>query len=76
MAPSPSGQKPEHLTVVVKGAPVNRTVRAITALIRVVKLKARGDVPPTVAPYLCGASLYAAIKKNGKLRPIADGNLL
>ena len=34
-----------------------------------------GKVPATVAPFLCGARLHAAIKKDGGLRPIAVGNL-
>ena len=34
-----------------------------------------GKVPPSVAPYLCGARLHAAIKKDGGLRPIAVGKL-
>ena len=35
-----------------------------------------GGVPEEVAPYLAGARLHAAIKKDGGLRPIAVGNLL
>ena len=34
-----------------------------------------GQVPPEVAPYLCGARLYAGKKKDGGIRPIAVGNL-
>ena len=75
-APGPSGQRPEHLKVVLKDAPANRTVKSISALSKVVNLMARGEVPPQVAPYLCGARLHAAIKKDGGLRPIAVGNLL
>ena len=60
----------------MKGAPANRAVRAGAALTRVVNLMAAGRVPEEVAPYLCGARLHAAKKKDGGLRPIAVGNLL
>ena len=62
--------------MVLKDSPANRTVKAISALSRVVNLMARGEVPPTVAPFLCGARLHAVIKKDGGLRPIAISNLL
>ena len=35
-----------------------------------------GKVPEVVAPYLCGARLHAAKKKDDGIRPIAVGNLL
>ena len=37
---------------------------------------AEGKVPEEVAPYLCGARLHAAAKKDGGIRPIAVGNIL
>ena len=49
--------RPEHLSVVLKGAPVNRTDRAGAALTRVVNLMTRGEVPEAVSPFLCGARL-------------------
>jgi hypothetical protein len=75
-APSPSGLRPEHLQVTIKGAPANRTVQAIGALTWVVNLMAKGEVPEDVAPYLCGTMLHAAITKYGGLRLIAVGNML
>ena len=74
-APGTSGQRPEHLRVVLKDAPANRTVKAISALSRVVNLMARGEVPPTVAPFLCGARLPApkAHLKVGRLNTGAEG---
>ena len=36
----------------------------------------KGKVPASVSPFLCGARLHAANKKDGGLRPIAVGNLL
>jgi hypothetical protein len=35
-----------------------------------------GKVPAQVAPYPCGAGLFAAVKKDGSLRPIAVGEIL
>ena len=37
---------------------------------------AGGGVPEDVAPFLAGARLHAALKKDGGIRPIAIGNLL
>ena len=75
-APGPSGLRPEHLNVTLKMAPANRTDRAGAALPRLVNIMAKGEVPEEVAPYLCGARLHGALKKDGGLRPIAVGNLL
>ena len=34
-----------------------------------------GKLPASVTPYICGARLHAANKRDGGLRPIAVGNL-
>ena len=75
-APGPSGLRPEHLMVVLKAAPPNRFGRAETQLTRVVNTMVKGKVPAYVSPFLCGARLHAANKKDGGLRPVAVGNLL
>ena len=54
-APGPSGLRPEHLSVVLKGAPANRTDKAGAALTRLVNLMVRGEVPEEVASFLFGA---------------------
>ena len=36
---------------------------------------AKGEVPSTIDPFICGARLHAGIKKDGSLRPIAVGNM-
>ena len=41
-----------------------------------VNLLCAGRAPPTILPYLCGATLLACNKKNGGLRPIAVGEVL
>ena len=35
-----------------------------------------GEVPTSVAPYLCGARLHGANKKDGGIRPLAAGEIL
>ena len=75
-AAGPSGLRPEHLLITVKSAPPNRSERTLTQLTRAVNVMASGKVPPQVSPFLCGARLHAAIKKDGGLRPIAVGNML
>ena len=73
-APGPSGLRPEHLKLAFK-APPARKQKALESLTRFVNAMLKGEVPGSVAPYLCGAKLHAANKKDGGLRPIAVGNL-
>ena len=73
-APGPSGLRPEHVKAALK-APPNRSDKALAGLTKLVNGMLAGKVPATVAPYLCGARLHAAMKKDGGLRPIAVGNL-
>ena len=50
--------------------------QAISAVLDVVNLLARGEAPTSIAPYLCGAILLALKKKDGGIRPIAVGEIL
>ena len=75
-AAGPSGLRPEHLQVAMKCTPSSVANKAQTALTKLVNAMAKGQVPSRVAPYLCGARLHAARKKDETLRPIAVGNLL
>ena len=50
--------------------------QAISAVLDVVNLFARGEAPTSIAPYLCGASLLALKKKDDGIRPIAVGEIL
>ena len=75
-AAGPSGLRPEHLMIMLKSSPANRVAKAETQLTRLVNCMAKGAVPDTVSPFLCGARLIAANKKSGGLRPIAIGNIL
>ena len=74
-APGPTGLRPEHLRVALQAAP-GRKDRALKSLTEVLNVMVGGGVPQEVAPYLAGARLHAALKKDGGLRPIAVGNLL
>ena len=75
-AAGPSGLRPEHLQVALKCTPATLAERAQSALLKLVLVLAKGKLPPTVAPFFCGARLHAATKKDQSLRPIAVGNLL
>ena len=74
--PGPSGLRAEHLKVVVKLAPGNRTEKGLEALTKLVNCLAAGDLTEEAAPYFCGARLYAGNKKSGGIRPIAVGDVL
>ena len=54
-----------------KASPGTTADRALQALTKLVNAMAAGNVP-----YLCGARLHAAKKKDFTIRPIAVGNLL
>ena len=75
-AAGPSGMRPEHFAVVLKGPPVNLAGKAQGVLTKLVNAMAAGKVPQAVSPFLCGARLHAGKKKDGGLRPIAVGNLI
>ena len=49
---------------------------ALCALTKLVNIMAAGKLPKEVAPFLCGANLFAAIKKTGGMRPVAVGGVL
>lgn len=74
--PGPSGLRPEHLQVITKSAAPNRSDKFGDSLTKLVNTCTAGKVPVQVAPYLAGAKLFAANKKDGGKRPIAPGNLI
>ena len=49
---------------------------ALQGLVGVVNLLCAGCAPPSISPFLCGATLLACRKKGGGLRPIAIGEVL
>ena len=74
-APGPSGLRPEHVKSTLQAAPGRRD-KALQSLTRLVNVMVKGEVPTEIAPFLSGARLHAANKKDGGIRPIAIGNLL
>ena len=60
--------RPAHFKEVVTS---DRGNSLLSVLTRVVKAFAAGRVPDTLAPYLAGGNLFAAVKKQGGHRPIA-----
>ena len=72
-APGPSALRPSHLREAVRCPSLDQADRLLAALTNVVNLLAAGQAPPTINPFLCGASLLASRKKSGGHRPIAVG---
>ena len=66
----PSGLRPEHLKAALVPGLRDEILRHMTLL---VNLLARGEAPPEIQQWLCGASLTALPKPSGGLRPIAVG---
>ena len=75
-APGPDGLRAEHLKVLRKNNVPNREDKVIGSITDLVNCMAAGKVPDVVAPFLCGATLHAGLKKDGGIRPIAVGNIL
>ena len=48
----------------------------LSTMTRLINFLAAGKAPPTIAAYLCGGNLFAALKKNGGHRPIAVGETI
>ncbi len=72
-APGPSGMRAQHLL----DALVPGDEDALSEhLSRLVTWLAAGSAPSTAAPHLAGARLIALLKPDGRLRPIAVGEVL
>ena len=65
-----SGLRPSHVRDAL------RPDLLLRLLSEVVSLLLRGEVPESVRPYICGASIMALRKPNGSLRPIAIGETI
>ena len=74
-APGPSGLRVNHLKETVFCPSPDRSNHVLFRLTKFINLLCGGNVPPTVTPHLCGASLFPC-KKDGGLRPIAVGEVL
>ena len=75
-APGLDGMRAEHLMQAVGNINNARQSKVLGTLTRLVNVMMKGQIPDSVAPYLCGGRLHAALKKGGGIRPIAVGNLL
>ena len=69
----PSGLKPLHVQDVANTSSRDELLEHLTSLVNIV---ARGDAPPSLAPYLAGAGLTALPKKDDDIRPVAVGETL
>eukprot|EP00973_Karenia_brevis_P025856 3567929-Karenia_brevis.AAC.1 len=72
-APGPTGMRIQHLLDALSPGYKSTLLEQLAAL---VTLLARGAAPDELAPYLAGAKLFAASKKDGGVRPIAVGEAL
>ena len=72
-APGPSGLRAEHLKKMISSPDPSSGGRVLAAITRFVNVLAAGNMPSVVAPYLCGANLFAILKKDGGFRPVAVG---
>ena len=70
-APGPSGLKAEHLKKMISSPDPSSGGRVLAAITRYVNALAARNMPSTVAPFLCGANLFAILKKDGGFRPVA-----
>ena len=69
----PSGLKPLHAQDVANTSSRDELLEHLTALVNIL---ARGDAPPSIAPFLAGAGLTALPKKDEDIRPVAVGETL
>jgi hypothetical protein len=72
-APGPTGLRAEHLKLILGSGSPNTRNKAADGLRELVNAMAAGGVPEDIAPFLAGATLFAAKKKGGGVRPIAVG---
>ena len=75
-APGPSSLRANHLKEAVFCPSPTQSEFALKGLVGVVNLLVAGRAPSCIIPFLCGASLLACQKKDGRLRPIAIGEVL
>ena len=75
-APGPDGMRPEHLKEALAAVAQNRSGRFQSAIVALVNFLSSGGLPDEVAPYMGGANMFAAKKKDGGYRPIAVGNTI
>ena len=67
---------PEHLLHAVNCAASDQSKQAITSITKLVNLASRGQLPVSVAPVFCSASLTVLKELKGGVCPIAVGEVL
>ena len=72
-AGGPSGTRAAHIREAIGS---DRGGSLLTTMTTVINNLAAGKVPSEVSPFLCGANLFAALKKSGGHRPVAVGETL
>ena len=75
-AADPSIMYPEHLLHAVNCAASDQSKQANTSITKLVNLASRVQLPVSVEPVFCRASLTALKKLKGGVRPIAVGEVL
>jgi len=66
----------QHLLDAIVGTTAPSSQDCLAALTRFMNFLLSGKVPSCLAPWLCGATLTALLKKGGGVRPIAVGEVL
>ena len=75
-APGPSGLRPEHLKKMLSAPDPAHAKKFLSALTGLTNLLFSGSFPSEIALFMCGANLFAALKKDGGHRPVAVGETL
>jgi hypothetical protein len=75
-AAGPSSLHAAHFKDVVAAPAAARSASCLDTMTDVLNILAKGNIPPEVSPFLCGANLFAANKKTGGHCPIAVGETL
>ena len=74
-APGPSGFRANYLKDLFSSPNPNQRQRFFSALTNLVNTMNRGKIPSELSPFLFAATLHAANKKQGGVRPIAIGDV-
>ena len=72
-AGGPSGTRAAHIREAIGS---DRGGTLLSTMTSIINNLAAGKVPSEVSPFLCGANLFAALKKSGGHRPVAVGETL
>ena len=75
-APGPSGLCAEHIKEALSSIAVGSSGKALAAITALVNLLSAGKMLAEVAPFFCGARLFAYIQPDDSHHPITVGNIL